>query len=121
MMWVMWNLTSFRLEIVLMSVQDRYMVCTRRTIGSTGISFRPFGHGANLDARKVHGLRQTYHWIGNHFGRTQWNSKVTWVMRNPISVCLEMVLVSMQDRCIVCAKRTIGSEIVMDTPNGTPR
>ena len=69
----MWNLTSFHLEIVLMSVQERYMVCTRRTIGSTGSSFRPFGHGANLDARKVHGLRQTYHWIGNHFGRTRWN------------------------------------------------
>ena len=27
------------------------------------------------------------------------------------SVCLEMVLVSLQDRCIVCAKRTIGSDI----------
>ena len=29
------------------------------------------------------------------------------------------VLVSMQDRCIVCDKRTIGSEIVLDAPNGT--
>ena len=27
--------------------------------GSTRSSFWPFGHGANLDARKVHGLRQT--------------------------------------------------------------
>jgi hypothetical protein len=25
------------------------------------------------------------------------------------------------DRCTVCAKRTIGSEIVLDIPNGTPR
>ena len=33
-MWVMWNLTSFHLETVLVSVQDRYMVCTRHTIGS---------------------------------------------------------------------------------------
>jgi hypothetical protein len=24
------------------------------------------------------------------------------------------------DRCTVCAKRTIGSEIVLDAPNGTP-
>ena len=24
-------------------------------------------------------------------------------------------------RCTVCAKRTIGSEIILDTPNGTPR
>jgi len=29
----MWNLTSFRLEIVLLSVQDNYMVCARHTIG----------------------------------------------------------------------------------------
>jgi hypothetical protein len=35
---------------------------------------------------------------------------VTWVMWNLISVHLETVLVSVQDRCMVCAKRTIGSE-----------
>ena len=32
--------------------------------------FGPFGDGANLDAREVHGLRRTYHRLGNHFGRT---------------------------------------------------
>ena len=37
------------------------------------------------------------------------------------SVCLEMVLVLMQDRCTVCAKRTIGMEIVLDAFDGTPR
>jgi hypothetical protein len=26
-----------------------------------------------------------------------------------------------QDRWMVCAKCTIGSEVVLDTPNGTPR
>ena len=26
-----------------------------------------------------------------------------------------------QDRCTVCRKRTIGSEIILDAPNGTPR
>jgi hypothetical protein len=26
----------------------------------------------------------------------------------------------MQDRCAVCAKCTIGSEIILDTPDGTP-
>jgi hypothetical protein len=36
------------------------------------------------------------------------------------SVHLETVLVSVQDRCMVSAKRTIGSEIVMDTADGTP-
>ena len=32
---------------------------------------------------------------------------------------LETVLVSVQDWCMVCARRTIGSEIVLDTPDGT--
>ena len=34
---------------------------------------------------------------------------------------LEMVFVLVQDRCMVCAKRTIGTEIVLDTPDVTPR
>jgi hypothetical protein len=46
---------------------------------------------------------------------------VTWVMWNPILVRLEMVLVAVQDRCTVYAKRTIGSEIILDAPDGTPR
>ena len=32
-----------------------------------------------------------------------------------------IALVSVQDRCMVCAKRTIDSEIVLDAPDGTPR
>ena len=35
-------------------------------------------------------------------------------MSNHISVRLKMVLESVQDRCMVCAKRTIGSETVLD-------
>ena len=31
----------------------------------------------------------------------------------------DIVLVSVEDRCTVCAKRTIGSEIVLDAPDGT--
>jgi hypothetical protein len=34
---------------------------------------------------------------------------------------LEMVLVSLQDRCMVCVKRTIGSEIILNAPDGPPR
>jgi hypothetical protein len=30
------------------------------------------------------------------------------------------VLVSVQDRCTVCAKHTIGLEIILDAPDGTP-
>jgi hypothetical protein len=42
--------------------------------------FGYFGHSANLDVRYVHGLCQTFHWLGYHFGCTRWNSYVTWVM-----------------------------------------
>jgi hypothetical protein len=34
---------------------------------------------------------------------------------------LETVLLSVQDRCMVCTKRTIGSEIILDAFDGTPR
>ena len=37
------------------------------------------------------------------------------------SVRLEMVLELVQDRCTVCARRTIGLEILLDAPDGTPR
>ena len=37
------------------------------------------------------------------------------------SVRLEMVLVLMEDWCTVCAKRTIGLDIILDAPYGTPR
>jgi len=37
------------------------------------------------------------------------------------SVRLEMVLALVQDKCTVCAKRTVGSDIVSDAPDGTTR
>ena len=37
-------------------------------------------------------------------------------MSNHVSVRLEMVLVSVQDRCMVCAKHTIGPETVLYAP-----
>jgi hypothetical protein len=43
-----------------------------------------------------------------------------WVMSNLVSFHLEMVLVSVQDRCMVCSKRTIGSGIILDEIDGTP-
>jgi hypothetical protein len=44
-----------------------------------------------------------------------------WVIWNLISVRLETVLLSVQYRCTVCAERTIGSEIVLNAPDGSPR
>jgi hypothetical protein len=46
---------------------------------------------------------------------------MTWVMANLVSVSLEMVLVSVQDRCVVCTKSMIGLEIILDEADGTPR
>ena len=67
MTWVLWNLVSDHLERVLVSVQDRCTVCTKRTIGSditfnapmvilgdeaqVEAPFSPFGDSANLVAR----------------------------------------------------------------------
>ena len=31
------------------------------------------------------------------------------------------IVILMQDTCTVCTERTIGSEIVLDAPDGTPR
>jgi hypothetical protein len=42
-------------------------------------------------------------------------------MWNLVSVSLETVLVLVQDRCMVCATRTIGSEVLFDAPDGTHR
>ena len=64
---------------------------------------------------------ETYHRFRNRFGRTRWNSLVTWVMWNLTYFSLEIVLVSVQDWCTVSAKRTIDSEIILDAPDGTPR
>ena len=90
MTWVMWNLVSVRLEAVLVSVQDRCMVCAKRTIALEIIlhtmmvllrveaqvkaCFGPFGDGANVDATWVCGLCRMYHRLGNHFGHSRWNS-----------------------------------------------
>jgi hypothetical protein len=37
------------------------------------------------------------------------------------SVHVEIVLILTQDRCKICAKHTIGLEIVLDALDGTPR
>ena len=64
---VLWKLVLVRLEIVLVSVQDRCAVCAKRTIGLDDVinapmlllgdeaqvdaHFSPCGDSANLDAR----------------------------------------------------------------------
>jgi hypothetical protein len=46
---------------------------------------------------------------------------MTWLRWMFDSVNLEIVLFLTQDRCTVCAEHTIGSEIVLDAPDGTTR
>jgi hypothetical protein len=36
------------------------------------------------------------------------------------SIHLEIVLNLTQDRCRICAERSVGSKIILDTPDGTP-
>ena len=64
----------------------------------------------------MNGLRQTYHRLRNHFGRSRWYSSVTGHKSKLILVQLKIVLVFTQDRCMVCAKRTIGSESFLKRP-----
>ena len=67
MTWVMWNLASFRLETVLVSVQDRCTFCAKRTSAQKSLwthpmvllrdeahveaRFGPFEDSANVVAR----------------------------------------------------------------------
>ena len=50
----MWNLVLVRLEVVLVSEQDRSMVCAKHTIGSETFWTQPMvllGNGAQVEAR----------------------------------------------------------------------
>ena len=38
-----------------------------------------------------------------------------------VKVHLDIVLILTQDRCIVCVECIIGSKIILDAPDGTPR
>jgi hypothetical protein len=40
---------------------------------------------------------------------------------NLVLVHLETLFVPVQDKTMICAKHTIGLEIILDAPNGTPR
>jgi hypothetical protein len=79
--------------------------------------FGLFGDCANLDTRYVHGLRRTYHRVRNRFRCTQWYSLVMRLKQMLISVCLEIVLIMTQDRCVVRTEQTIGSKIILDAPD----
>ena len=74
--------------------------------------FGPFGDSANLDARSVHGLCRMYHRLEKSFSTHPMELLGDVGHVESCSVCLEMVLVLLEDRCTVCAKRNIGLDIV---------
>jgi len=64
--------------------------------------FGPFVDILSFSARKVNSLCLMHHSLRNHFRRTIWYS---WVKRLKLklgSVSLEIVLILMQGRCMVC-------------------
>ena len=54
-------------------------------------------------------------------GTPGWYSKVMYVKLKLVLVRLGIVLVSARDKCMVCAERNIGLEIILAAPDGTPR
>ena len=86
----MWKLVLFHLEVVLVSAQDRCMVCTECTSG-----------------------------MEIAFGTLEWYSLVMCVKWKLVLVHFEIVLVLAQDRCTVCAECTSGMEIILGTPDRT--
>jgi hypothetical protein len=97
-LWVMWNLISVRLEIVLVSVQYRCSVC------KNGAQFV-----LNVPPDRKSSWTHPVELLGE------------WVVWNLISVRLETAILSVQHKSRVCAERTIGSEIILDAPDDTPR
>jgi hypothetical protein len=113
------------------------MVCIERTIGHKQFwthpmelvsdvghvesRFSPFGDSVSVSPRLEHGLHRAYHRHRNSFGRTRSDSLVTRLKWKLGLVRLGIVLLLMQDWCLLCTKCSIGIEIVLDALKGTPR
>jgi hypothetical protein len=81
--------------------------------------FGLFRNSVSFGARYVHGLRLMHHNLRNHFGSTVGTSvRLKWKRG---LIYLEIVLILMQDRCMICNEHTICLEINLDAPNGTHR
>jgi hypothetical protein len=90
-------------------------------VGRVESRFSPFGDNVSVSPRLEHGLHRTYHSPRNHFGRTRSNSLVTRLKWKLGTVRLGIVLLLMQDWCLLCTKCSIGIKIVLDALEGTPR
>jgi hypothetical protein len=90
-------------------------------VGRVESRFSPFGDSVSVSARLEHGLHQIDHRHRNRFGRSRSDSYVTRLKWKLGSVRFKIVLLLMQDWCLVRTKCSIGVEIVLDTLEGTPR
>jgi hypothetical protein len=90
-------------------------------VGRVESRFSPFGDSVSVSARSEHGLHRTYNRHRNHFGRSRSDSYVTRPKWKLGSVRFGIVLLLMQDWCLVCTKCSKGIEIILDTLEGTPR
>jgi len=82
--------------------------------------FGLFRNSVSFGARYVHGLHLMHQSIRNYFGSTNWyfGEEAQWKLG---LICLEIVQILMQDRCMIYMEHTICLEINLDAPNGTPR
>ena len=132
-----WMLVSFRLEIMLILTQNRCTVYAKRTMGSEIIFDAPDGTPRWCGLCRI---LFRYVWrqckcrckIGARFASNVPKDR-KWFSMHPMELLgdvghveslffpLQIVFVSIQDRCIVCARHSIGSDIVLDTPDGTTR
>ena len=92
-----------------------------RDVGQVETRSGPFGDSVNHDAKIDARFAPNAHRLGNHFGHNRWYFYMTWVRWKLVSICLEILLISVQDRCPVYAECTMGKEIDLGTPDGTPR
>ena len=89
-------------------------------MGHVESRFDPFGDGVSVGARLVHSLRQTYHGseiILVHQMVLLGDEAQVEARFGPLGDSASLDT----DRCTVCAKRTIGSLIILDAPDRTPR
>jgi len=67
--------------------------------------FGMFRNSVSFGARYVHGLRLMHHSLRNHFGSTSWYFGEEAQVKAGLN-CLEIVLILMQDRCMICKEHT---------------
>jgi hypothetical protein len=129
----MWNLTSFRLETVLVLVQDSCTICAKRTIDSELILDGPNGTPRWRGSSEISVCLE----IVLILAQDRWTVCVERTIGLEIFWTHLMELVGgmghveslffpfgdsvsvVQDRCMVCARCTIGLKVVLDAPDAT--